>query len=96
MPDLDYANSRSLVSTQWVAEHLDDPNVRIIEVVMGAHASFGMPTYEVDHIPGAVAWDYEKDYLAPEQGDIVNKEKFDEQLSRSGIQSETTVVLYSG
>ena len=91
-----YAYPQSLVSTQWVAEHLDDPNVRIVEVVMGSHASFGMPAYDIGHIPGAVVWDNEKDYLYPGQGDIVGKSNFDRQLSRSGIQSETTVVLYSG
>ena len=91
-----YAHPESLVSTQWVAEHLNDPDVRIVEVVMGSHASFGMPAYNEGHIPGAVVWDYEKDYLDPEQGDIVDKDNFGKQLSISGIQSETTVVLYSG
>ena len=91
-----YAHPESLVSPQWVAEHLNNPGVRIVEVVMGSHASFGLPAYEAGHIPGAVVWDYEKDYLDPEQGDIVDKDNFGEQLSRSGIQPETTVVLYSG
>ena len=91
-----YANPNALVSTQWVAEHLDDPGVRIVEAVMGSHASFGMSAYEAGHIPGAVVWDYEKDYLNPGQGDIVDKDNFEKQLSRSGIHLKTTVVLYSG
>jgi thiosulfate/3-mercaptopyruvate sulfurtransferase len=96
MVDSAYSNPNALVSTQWVMEHINDPDVRIVEVVMGSHASFGMPAYEVGHITGAVVWDYEKDYLDPEQDDIVDKHSFEKQLSRSGIQSETTVVLYSG
>lgn len=91
-----YAHPESLVSTQWVAEHLNDHGVRIVEVVMGSHAIFGMPAYDEGHISGAVVWDNEKDYLDPEQGDIVDKNKFENQLSRSGIQPEMTVVLYSG
>lgn len=91
-----YAHPESLVSTQWVAEHLEDPNVRIVEAVMGSHASFGMPAYDDGHIPGAVVWDNEKDYLDPVQDDIVNKNNYEKQLSRSGIQPDTIVVLYSG
>jgi len=90
------ANPNALVSTQWVSEHLDVSNVRIIEVVMGSNASFGMPSYEAGHIPGAAVWDSEKDYLDHGQDDIVAKHNYEKQLSRSGIQSETTVVLYSG
>jgi thiosulfate/3-mercaptopyruvate sulfurtransferase len=92
----EYAHPESLVSTKWLTDHLDDPNVRIVEVIMGSNASFGMPAYEAGHIPGAVVWDYEKDYLNPDLGELVDKSNFEKQLSRSGIQSATTVVLYSG
>lgn len=91
-----YAHPESLVTTQWVSEHLNVPSVRIVEVIMGSHASFGMPAYEAGHIPGALVWDSEKDYLNPEQGDIVDKSNFEKQLSSSGIHPDTTVVLYSG
>jgi thiosulfate/3-mercaptopyruvate sulfurtransferase len=89
-----YAHPESLVSTQWVAEHLDDPNVRIVEVIWGSQAAYGWEVYAAGHIPGAVAWDYESDY-GEAQGDVINQARFEQQLSRSGITPEMTVVLYS-
>jgi len=93
---LNYSNPESLVSTQWVAEHLEDPSVRIVEVVWGPTGPSGMEVYESGHIPGAVVWDYQKDYFNPEHGDIADKISFEKQLSRSGIVPETTIVLYGG
>lgn len=89
-----YANPNALVSTQWVADHLDDPNVRIVEAIWGSQPAFGMQAYRAGHIPGAVAWDYEVDYQEA-QGDVIQRSVFEEQLSRSGITPEMTVVLYS-
>ncbi len=94
--DAYYAYPDSLASTKWVAEHLDDPNVRIIEVVWGKEPPSGMAVYEAGHIPGAVVWDYKNDYFNPEHGDVADKKSFEEQLSRSGIQPETTIILYGG
>jgi len=89
-------HSKALVSTQWVAEHLDDPQVRLIEVVWGTSPSFGMPAYENGHIPGAVAWDFEKDLQDPDRRDILDKAGLEALLSRSGITPETAVIIYSG
>lgn len=89
-----YAHPESLTSTQWVAEHLEDPSVRIVEVVWGSDNDHGLPVYQAGHIPGAVVWDYQKDYRE-EQGDVINQSDFEKQLSRSGVHSEMTVVLYS-
>jgi thiosulfate/3-mercaptopyruvate sulfurtransferase len=94
--DTSYVNPESLVSTQWVAEHLNDPNVRIVEVVWGTEPPSGMAVYEAGHIPGAVVWDYKNDYFNPEHGDVADRKSFEEQLSRSGIQPESTIVLYGG
>lgn len=96
LPDPHYANPRSLASTQWVAEHLDDPNVRIVEVVWGTEGPSGGQVYEAGHIPGAVVWDYKNDYFHPEHGDVADKISFEKQLSSSGIRPETTIVLYGG
>jgi thiosulfate/3-mercaptopyruvate sulfurtransferase len=85
-----YANRSPFVSTQWVADHLKDPHVRIVEVVWGSQQE-----YAAGHIPGAVAWDYEADY-GEDRGDIISQAEFQKQLSNSGIHPETTVVLYSG
>jgi thiosulfate/3-mercaptopyruvate sulfurtransferase len=91
-----YAHPESLVSTQWLSEHLGDPGVRIVEVVWGQKGPSGMEVYEANHIPGAVAWDYQNDYFSPEQRDLADKASFEKQLSRSGILPETTIVLYGG
>jgi thiosulfate/3-mercaptopyruvate sulfurtransferase len=82
------------VSTQWLANHLDDPNVRIVEVIWGSQDAYGWRAYAAGHIPGAVAWDYEADYQEA-QGDVIDRNVFEQQLSRSGITPEMTVVLYS-
>lgn len=92
--DAHYATPKSLASTQWVAEHLNDRDIRIVEVIWGSQADFGLSVYEAGHIPGAIAWDYEKHYRR-EHGDVINRADFEQELSRSGIDPETTVVLYS-
>ena len=51
---LDYAHPESLASTEWVAGHLDDAQVRLVEVVWGSSASWGRPAYEASHIPGVL------------------------------------------
>ncbi len=92
----DYAHPESLVSTQWLADHLHDTQTRLVEVVWGASPSFGMPAYEREHIPGAVAWDYEKELQDPVRHDILDKAGIEALLSRSGITPETTIIVYSG
>jgi len=91
-----YAHPESLVSSQWLVDHLDDPQIRLVEVVLGASPSFGMPAYEREHIPGAVAWDYEKELQDPVRHDILDKAGIEVLLSRSGITPETTIIVYSG
>jgi len=92
----DYAHSESLVSTQWVAEHLDNPQTRLVEVIMGTSPVFGKAAYDGKHVPGAVAWDFQKDLQDPARGDILDKTGMETLLSRSGITPATTVVVYSG
>jgi len=91
-----YAHPESLASTQWLADHLDDPQIRIVEVVWGASLSFGMPAYEKGHIPGAVVWDFVKDIQDPVRRDILDVKGLETLLSSSGITSETTIIVYSG
>ncbi len=83
-----YANPDALVSTEWVAQHLNDPNIRIIEVDVDTSA------YEQGHIPGAIAWNWKQDLQQQPVRDIPNKEQWEELLSRSGITPDTTVILY--
>jgi thiosulfate/3-mercaptopyruvate sulfurtransferase len=50
----DYAHPDVLVSTQWVAEHTNDPSVRVVEVDVNNAA------YDEGHVPGAIAWAWQK------------------------------------
>lgn len=84
-----HKNPTSLVSTEWIVNHLHDSNVRIVEVIWGSQEG-----YTTGHIPGAVAWDFAVDY-GMNQGDIISQTDFEKQLMVSGIYPETTVVLYS-
>ena len=87
----EYANPDALVETGWLAEHLDDPSVRVIEVDedTSAYAQAG-------HIPGAVAWDWFIDLHAPVGRDYVDQESLSALLQRAGVDRDTTVVLYGG
>jgi thiosulfate/3-mercaptopyruvate sulfurtransferase len=77
-----------VVSTEWVAEHLDDPMVRLIEV------SVVPGVYERGHIPGAVNFVWHTDFVDTVQRDIVSAERFQELAQAAGINPDTTVVLY--
>jgi thiosulfate/3-mercaptopyruvate sulfurtransferase len=83
-----YANPGVLVSTQWVKEHGNDPNVRIVEVDVDTRA------YEEGHVPGAIGWDWSRQLSDTFQRDILPQEKFEKLMGNSGIDNNTTVVLY--
>ncbi len=83
-----YANPDVLVSTDWVAEHLNDPNIRLVE------SNEDVLLYDTGHIPGAVNIDWHSDLNDPLVRDYVSAEQFAELLSRNGISPETTVVFY--
>lgn len=80
--------SEPLVTTQWAAENLNNPQVRFAEV------SVEPGKFERGHIPGAVNLRWHTDLVDPVRRDIVSPEQFQELLSRHGITNETTVVLY--
>lgn len=83
-----YAVSDALVSTDWVAEHLNDPNVRIVE------SNEDPLLYSSGHIPGAVEVDWTRDLNDPLRRDYLQKEGFDTLAARIGITKDTTVVFY--
>jgi thiosulfate/3-mercaptopyruvate sulfurtransferase len=85
-----YANPDALVETEWLEQHLDDPQVRVIEVDEDTTA------YEKGHIPGAVAWNWTTDLHAPVGRDYIDRGGFSRLLSRAGVREGTTVVLYGG
>jgi thiosulfate/3-mercaptopyruvate sulfurtransferase len=92
----DYVYPESLVNTQWVAEHLDDPTVRLIEVIWGNSDEWGVIAYRAGHIPGAVAWDFATDLQDPARNDLADKLSLEALFARSGVTPATTVVVYSG
>jgi thiosulfate/3-mercaptopyruvate sulfurtransferase len=77
-----------LVETDWVAQNLDRPNTRFVEVDVDTSA------YEQGHIPGAVGWNWKKDTQDPTVRDIPAPEAFEALMERSGIRNDTTVILY--
>jgi thiosulfate/3-mercaptopyruvate sulfurtransferase len=79
--------AESLVDTQWIASHLTDPNVRLIESDVAAKA------YNSGHIPGAILWNAYADLRDPNYVPI-DRSGFEQLLSRSGITPQTTVVVY--
>lgn len=83
-----YANPDMLVSTDWVAEHLKDPGVRIIE------SNEDPLLYPSGHIPGAVQIDWTTDLNDAVRRDYIGKADFEKLMSRIGVTPETTIVFY--
>lgn len=83
-----YAHPEVLVETEWVAQHLNDPHIRIVE------SDEDVLLYEVGHIPGAVKIDWHTDLQDALVRDYIGKAKFEELLSSRGIANDTTVVFY--
>ena len=86
--DKGYANPDALVSTEWVAAHLTDPSIRLVE------SNEDILLYEVGHIPGAVKVDWHVDLNDPVVRDYISKPQFEALMSRLGIANDTTVVFY--
>ena len=84
----DYPDSQSLVSTQWVADHGGDANVRLVEVDVDTVA------YEQGHIAGAVGWNWQTQLQQTVRRDLISKDELEKLLGESGIGNDTTVVLY--
>jgi thiosulfate/3-mercaptopyruvate sulfurtransferase len=83
-----YAKPDVLVSTDWVAAHLNDPSIRLVE------SNEDVLLYDTGHIPGAVNIDWHADLNDPLVRDYINAEQFAALLSRHGITPDTTVVFY--
>jgi thiosulfate/3-mercaptopyruvate sulfurtransferase len=80
--------TQALVSPEWAKEHLDDGNVRFVEVDVDT------TVYAESHLPGAVAWDWTTQLADNVRRDLPSREDFSTLLSRSGIGPYTHVVLY--
>jgi thiosulfate/3-mercaptopyruvate sulfurtransferase len=83
-----YAHPEVLVDTDWVAAHLSDPSVRLLE------SDEDILLYETGHIPGAVKIDWVADLNDPVMRDYLDAARFAEVMESKGISNDTTVVLY--
>ncbi len=83
-----YVRPEVLVSTGWVADHKNDANVRIVE------SNEDPLLYPSGHIPGAIQIDWALDLNDQTVRDYLQKEAFEQLMSRAGISRETTVVFY--
>jgi thiosulfate/3-mercaptopyruvate sulfurtransferase len=83
-----YTHPEVLVSTDWVAEHLKDPKVRLIE------SNEDVLLYETGHIPGAVKIDWVADLNDPLVRDYVGRDQLQRVLRSRGINQDTTIVFY--
>ncbi len=83
-----YAHPEYLVDTAWVASHLDDPAVRIVE------SDEDYLLYDSGHIPNAAKVDWFTTLQHPLRRDFLSKADFEKLCSELGIQNDTTVVFY--
>jgi thiosulfate/3-mercaptopyruvate sulfurtransferase len=82
-----HATASALVDADWIAAHLADADVRLIEVDVSP------ATYREGHIPGALLWDIYTNLRHPDYS-LATPEELAELLARSGIKRESTVVFY--
>ena len=84
----DYTNPEVLVSTQWVEEHKDDPNIVVVE------SDEDVLLYEVGHIPGAIKLDWQVELQDQMIRDYLAVENFEKLMSDKGISNDSKVVFY--
>ena len=83
-----YTHPEVLVDTQWLADHLNDSNIRVLEVDMSQEP------FKDAHIPGAVFWNIFTDLQLPDLRINLDATAIEKLLSRSGITNDTTVIAY--
>jgi thiosulfate/3-mercaptopyruvate sulfurtransferase len=85
---MSYANPDALVDTEWVASHLDDDKVRLIEVDVDTNA------YAEGHVKGATAWNWTSQLQDQVRRDVASKDELQRLLRDAGVSSDSTLVLY--
>ncbi|MDB5298804.1 MAG: Rhodanese domain protein [Phycisphaerales bacterium] len=83
-----YTHPDVLVDTNWVAGHLNDPKVKLIEVDVDT------ASYEKGHVPSAIGWNWQTDLNDNVRRDIIDPRSFAELNRRAGINPDDTVVFY--
>ncbi len=84
------SRENSLVTAQWVADHLGQDDIVLVEVDEDTTA------YDKGHIAGAIKLDWTTDLQDPVRRDFVDKAQFEALLSAKGVSNDDTVVLYGG
>lgn len=84
----DYIHPEVLVSTDWLSAHLHDPKIRVVEVDVDNKA------YAEGHVPGAIAWVWNKQLCDPVIRDILSKQQFEKLMNDAAIGNGTTLVIY--
>jgi thiosulfate/3-mercaptopyruvate sulfurtransferase len=85
-----FAHPNALVSTQWLADHLHDSHIKLLEV------GWDSSEYEAGHIPGTVAGWGLVDVQGTDGRDIPDEAEIGDKLSQAGIAEDDTVVIYGG
>ena len=85
---MEYAHPEVLVSTDWVLDHHDDENVRVLEV------DEDVLLYDTGHIPGAQKIDWLMDLWDDPRREFISPEQLATLFERLGISNDTTIVLY--
>ena len=83
-----YKHPEVLVSTDWVAQNLNAPDLRLVEVDVDTAA------HDHGHIPGAVGWNWQTQLQDNIRRDLIEKSALEKLLGESGISNHTTILLY--
>ena len=83
-----YARPEVLVDADWVAAHLTDSTIKLVEVDVDTNA------YSEGHITGAVSWNWTSQLSDNVRRDILSKAALEELMSKSGVKNDDTIVLY--
>ncbi len=83
-----YAHPEVLVDTDWVRQHKDDSNVKLLEVDVDTNA------YDEGHIPGAVAWNWTSQLSDNVRRDILSADELEKLCAKSGVSNDDTIILY--
>jgi thiosulfate/3-mercaptopyruvate sulfurtransferase len=86
----EYANRSALVETDWLEQHLNDPDIAVVEVDEDTTA------YEKGHVPNAISIDWANELHDLPRREFISSQALAELLGRRGISSDDTIVLYSG
>jgi thiosulfate/3-mercaptopyruvate sulfurtransferase len=84
----EYKHPEVLVSTEWAAQHLSDPKIRLVEVDVDTSA------YDQGHVPGSVGWNWQTQLQDNVRRDLIDEKALEQLMAHSGISNDTTILLY--